>query len=298
MVAVAALLGVCVGCSENEKAPSGAANEGPFKSLEVAANAPSAFSSPRAGVPLSDGGIVFIATLEEGLLPADREIGERIAILRRETPTSEVEVLYSGELLLNPLDIAISVDEKTLYIADPAGGSEGGGAVFTLPIAGGEPAEALSGYAPRAVSVSESDAVYFSGKAPDTGEVGVFSLAAGAATPLFVGAPLVDPSGIAVQRDGSVLVADTRAFDADPALSNEASIVRIAGGRATTLASGFATGYPAGIALTRDESTLIVSGEGPESQRHGVLGRHERPQRRTASRHRQLFELSPTRRRA
>jgi hypothetical protein len=30
-------------------------------------------------------------------------------------------------------------------------------------------------------------------------------------------------------------------------------------------ASGFDTGYPAGLALTRDDAVLIVSGQGPDS---------------------------------
>jgi DNA-binding beta-propeller fold protein YncE len=80
---------------------------------------------------------------------------------------------------------------------------------------------------------------------------------------LFTGAPLVDPSGIVVLKDGAVLVADTRLFESTP-INSEAGIVRIKDGEASLFASGFATGYPAGIAVTTDESTLIVSGEAPD----------------------------------
>jgi hypothetical protein len=260
-------LGLSIACSESDKAPNGASApdaEEPFKSVEAVANAPGAFSSPRAGVPLADGGLIFIATLEGALSSDAREAGERIAILRASAQGAAPRVLYSGDLLVNPLDIAISVDEKTLYIADPAAGADGDGAILSLASTGGEPVELVRGHTPRAVTVADDGALFFSGNHPETREPGVFELTGGAALSVFTGAPLVDPSGIAVQRDGTLLVADTRLFDANPSVGSEAGIVRIRGGRADIFASGFATGYPAGIALTRNEKTLIVSGEGAD----------------------------------
>ncbi|HET7539060.1 MAG TPA: hypothetical protein VFK05_04285 [Polyangiaceae bacterium] len=250
-----------LGCSET-KTDEGE-SPGPFKSLEAVANAPRAFSAPRAGVPLADGSVAFIATLEGQ--PSDElsESGKRSAVLLQPPGKADIRTLYSGDLLVNPLDIALSVDESTLYIADPAAGEDGLGALLSLDMSGGEPSVVLAGSRPRAVTVSDQGETYFSGSSDDNHEPGVFLLSGSSATAVFTGPPLVDPSGIAVRKDGTLLVADTRSFDGDPELGNEAGIVRISGGQASIWASGFATGYPAGIALTLDEKTLIISGEGP-----------------------------------
>jgi DNA-binding beta-propeller fold protein YncE len=64
-------------------------------------------------------------------------------------------------------------------------------------------------------------------------------------------------------------VADTRLFDganedANEPINSEAGIILIRSGEASIFATGFATGYPAGVALTADDKNLIVSGEGPD----------------------------------
>lgn len=261
-----AALGFTLGCADTKSDSSGTnpTNEGPFKSLEAISNAPSTFSSPRAGAPLSDGSVVIIATLESAPTEDATDSGERVAILKQSPGGAPPSVLYSGDALVNPLDLAVSLDGETVYVADPSGGPDGSGAVSTLSSSGGEPSVVLAGYRPRAITVADDGRVYVSGVSNESGAPGVFELRGGTAVSVFEGAPLVDPSGIAVQADGTVLVADTRLFDASADVSSEAGIVRIQGGKASVFASGFATGYPAGIALTRDEKTLIVSGEGPD----------------------------------
>jgi hypothetical protein len=239
----------------------------PFKSLAAAANAPEAFTEPRAGVPLEGGAVAFIA-LDEGASDSDMaESGPRAAVFLQESPSAAPRVLYSGEALVSPLDIESSRDGETLFIADYAGGTEGTGAIWSLPAAGGEATAAAEGFSPRSVTLGPDDRLYFSGIDPELGEPGVFVLSAGTVEPLFVGAPLVDPSGIAVFADGRVLVADTRLFDGQAgadSVGSEAGIVSIEDGKAAIFATGFATGFPAGIALTLDESTLIISGQGPD----------------------------------
>ena len=256
---------LALGCSESQpgtKTDQGAS--GPFKSLEPVANAPQAFSAPRAGVPLADGSVAFIATLEGPPSADSSESGKRIGVLLQPPGKGEVSTLYSGDLLVSPLDIALSVDERTLYIADPAAGEDGLGALLTLDVSGGEPSVVLTGYRPRAVTISDQGEVYFTGSSDDRAEPGVFLLSGSSAGAVFTGPPLVDPSGIAVQKDGTLLIADTRLFDGQAELGSEAGIIRISEGQASIWASGFATGYPAGIALTLDEKTLIISGEGPD----------------------------------
>jgi hypothetical protein len=204
----------------------------------------------------------------EGLPEADTKLsGQRVAVFSQPKGGAPT-VLYQGDKLVNPLDIDASLDGKTLYIADPSAGQEGTGAILTLAVTGGEPTELVSGFAPRGVTISDVGVVYFSGLDNNSGEPGVFLGGAATASPVFTGPPLVDPSGIAVLKNSDVLVADTRLFDGKAAgmerPNSEAGVVRISQGKASILATGFATGYPAGIALTIDEKTLIVSGEGPD----------------------------------
>jgi hypothetical protein len=241
----------------------------PFQSLEPAANAPALFTQPLAGVPLPDGSIAFLATLE-GVSDEERaNSGTRVGLWLQPAAGGAPAMLYAGDKMVRPFDIDASLDGKTLYVADVAGGAEGRGALLTFATTGGEPTEVVSGWAPRGVTVGNDDRVYFSGTDDTTGESGVFLLAGGAVSRVFTGAPLVDPSGIAVRKDGAVLVSDTRLFDdvsdvTVKSLPSEAGIVLIKDGQASIFATGFVTGYPAGIALTADEKSLIISGQGPD----------------------------------
>lgn len=261
-----------LGCSSGEDVTNPSPTPpaaGPFKSLEAVANTPSVFTQPRAGVPLANGDVALLATLESRSVEDIAESGQRVGVLLAPAGGGEPRVLYAGDNMVDPFDLAVSHDGDTLYVADPAVGTETQGALLVLPASGGEPTLVARGYAPRSVTVAPDDSVYFSGVDPDTGEPGVFVLRGAGAESVFRGAPLVDPSGIVVLADGRVLVADTRLFDGLPddsteTLSNEAGIVQIEDGTATVLVSGFATGYPAGIATTTDESALIISGEGPD----------------------------------
>jgi hypothetical protein len=239
---------------------------GPFRSMESAANAPGLFSEPRSGVPLGDGSVAFLATVEGATDEQIARAGARIAVWLKPAGDAPPRVLYAGDKLVNPFDIDASIDGKTLYVADIAGGVEGNGAIVTLSPNGGEPTELVSGYAPRAITVADDGRIFFSGLDEATGEAGVFTLSGSAVSRVFAGAPLVDPSGIAVLKNGGVLVADTRLFDGasggTTSLGSEAGVVLIQGGQASIFATGFATGYPAGIALTMDDKSLIISGEG------------------------------------
>jgi hypothetical protein len=261
---------------------------GPFKSLAPAANAPAVFSQPRAGVPLEGGAVAFVAVdaaLPDTALPdtassdtvsPDRgadPTGPRSAVFLQPPAeagqaTAAPRVLYAGADLVSPLDIEASLDQKSLFIADYAGGARGTGAILHVSTSGDSQATLADGWSPRSVTLGPDEALYFSGVDPDTGEPGVFRLRGDAVEPVYVGSPLVDPSGIAVFRDGRVLVADTRLLDGGALLADvtasEAGVVLIDGGRASVFATGFATGFPAGVALTLDESTLIISGQGPD----------------------------------
>jgi len=224
---------------------------------------------PRAAVAVGQQ-LAFVAT-DERLDARDRERdGARSAIfLQRDDGERARRLLISADLV-SPIDIDVSLDLRTLYVADFAGGKSGLGAIAVGSVLGGALSFAAEGFSPRSVTVGPNGEVFFSGIDPASGQPGVFVLEDGSVRALFTGAPLVDPSGIAAFADGRVLVADTRAFDAGGApLANEASIVLIDDGQASLFASGFATGFPAGIALSLDESTLLVSSE--SADRHDTL---------------------------
>jgi hypothetical protein len=258
---------------DGSSAPDGGTDGGtttmpPFKSLEVVANEPATFAQTTAGVPLGDGSVAFLATLETDSDEERDNSGARVGVWLQPAQGAPT-LLYAGDKMVSPFDIDASVDGKTLYIADFAAGADGRGAILGLSRTGGEPTEVVSGFSPRGVTVDNHDRVYFSGTDDMTGEPGVFVVAGNAASRVFVGAPLVDPSGIAVRNDGSVLVSDTRLSESElpgttKTVGSEAGVVLIKDGQASIFATGFATGFPAGIALTTDEKSLIISGEGPD----------------------------------
>jgi hypothetical protein len=266
LTVVTALAAGCSGGGDGESSPKGLF---PFKSMEAAANAPAAFTQPRGGVPLPDGSVALLATLEGQPETQTTLAGERVAVLLQPPGGGMPTVLYAGDAIVNPFDIDVSLDGKTLYVADPAAGRESEGAILELAVGGGTaPTELASGYHPRSVTVASDGTMFFSGIDPTSGDPGVFHLANGMTTAVFTGAPFVDPSGIALMKDGTVLVVDTCLFDAHagnmPVIGSEAGIVRVKNGAAGIFATGFATGYPAGIALSIDEASLIVSAEGAD----------------------------------
>ena len=161
-----------------------------------------------------------------------------------------------------PVGIAVSTDGKTIFVADPGAGTTDRGAMYAIPAGGGAPAllSGTDGLAPRSidvVAVGGLDTLYFSGTNAN-GKPGIFSVpaAGGTVTPVSVGAPLQDPSGLTVAKDGAIYLVDTIASG-----SNTAQILVIPqGGTPKLLIDTLRVGYPAGIAISADDKTLYVSG--------------------------------------
>src|SRR5438094_367407 len=76
---------------------------------------------------------------------------------------------------------------------------------------------------------------------------------------LALGAPLVAPDGVAVNTGGDAFISDKGAAEADGALF----ILNQGDATLTPFVTGLDVGDPAGIALTLDESTLLVSAKDP-----------------------------------
>jgi hypothetical protein len=164
-----------------------------------------------------------------------------------------------------PVGVAATSDGQTLFVADlgaipdPMKTTEG--AIFTLSTAGSG-AEILGGTGgryPRGLVIVKqggSDVIFFTGVDAD-GQPGVFQVPAGSGTVTTVvkGAPFVDPGGIAVTAAGHVYVTDHGAAPGG-------AIIDVSGTTAKVLTQIKLGSYPAGIALSADETQLLVSGEG------------------------------------
>lgn len=84
---------------------------------------------------------------------------------------------------------------------------------------------------------------------------------------LATGEPFSEPTGVAVTNDGTVYVVDA---DAATDERGEAAVMRLRDDEVETVIDGIGAGPAAGIAVTLDAGTLLVSGLDPESRRDRV----------------------------
>jgi hypothetical protein len=129
-----------------------------------------------------------------------------------------------------------------------------------MSIDGGAPS-ALSGTentSPRGLEVRGED-VWFSGRKDHKAGLFRTSIKGGPAVAVALGEPFVDPSGVAIRKNGEVFVADS-----SPSGAPGSAIVRVVEGKAEVYVSGIDVGHPAGIALAQDDNALLVSGIEPE----------------------------------
>lgn len=251
------VLAMSSGCTDDRDVGSGSGGAGgaeagraPFDMREVAR-----ITSPFDATPDPDGHGVYIVALDPALGAGVFKVAQNGAA---SAP------VYAGAPFVGPFGVATSNDGSTLYVSDPAWESEDGaalGQIFAVPAGGGSPAAVAgtAGMRPRSLEVLDDhgkDMIVFSGRAAD-GSAGVFRVAASGGTVTRLDAPgsLMDPSGIALTNAGDVYVADSRGNGV-----REASVLRIKDGQATEILSDVAVGFPVGLALTQDTTTLLVSG--------------------------------------
>jgi len=173
----------------------------------------------------------------------------------------EVETL--SQTMVSPFGIAVSTDGETIYVADPWAAGPAGNAIYAIPAAGGDPVAVggTSGTSPRGLDVvneNGADFIYYTGVDPSNGQPAVLKvLAEGGwnSVAIVSGAPLVDPSGIAVTNHSAIYVLDRLASG-----GGLGSVFHIDGPVFEPVATGIRTGAQlAGIALSQAEDRLLVS---------------------------------------
>jgi hypothetical protein len=236
----AILAAACSNAADEPAEPSS-----PFASMTVSANDSSQVVATQAGVPLAGKAVAFLArdasTLEHGVFRAE---------------DGAITALHVGDFV-SPFDLDVSA--PNLVVADSAWGVEGAGALLWVSEETGELTPLLEGYGPVSVTVgrrgAHAESIYFSGRSPESGTPGVYRLSGdGSVEAVYEGEPLVQPSGIALLDDGRVIVGET-SLDG----GTEAALLTLSDGTASVLTRGLRSGYPFGIALTPDQSAVIVS---------------------------------------
>jgi hypothetical protein len=136
------------------------------------------------------------------------------------------------------------------------------GAVLSLASGGGTATSmaGTTGFRPRALDVvsdAGTDTIYFAGSDATSGVPGVFKISGGAVSAVITDAALGDPSGVAATKAGDLYVANVSSYPAE--------IIQVTAGAPANFVGGLKLGYPAGIALSQDESALLVSGINPDT---------------------------------
>lgn len=216
-------------------------------------------AAPFDAVPSPDGATLYFTALEP-----EEGTGAVFSVMAAGGALSLVAKGFDS-----PIGISVSVDGKTLYVADheaedPAATPDSPGAIgaiFTVMSSGGTPVEVAGtrGYRPRALDVVKDGAgevVYFVGNDLGTKMPGVFKLSGTAVSTVLAGGSLAEPSGVAASSTGDVFVAEVS--------GTGARIVKVSKGAESELVGDLKLGYPAGVALSQDEKFLLASGHGPE----------------------------------
>jgi hypothetical protein len=242
LAALAATLGAGGGgCgSGSGSAPTSTFSLGPVRPVMASAD----IASPYDAAPSPDGRTVYFTATG----------GQGPAVYRAATGSQAV-VVFAGAPLAFPCAIAVTGDATRVFVADPGAEPSDGvnGGIYSIPLPGGTPAlvAGSAGFIAAGLEVA-SNKLYVAGVSAD-GVPGLYAadVSGGALAPVATGAPFDDPSGIAIKSSKEIYVADDG--------NGAAKIIRLSGGAASVLLSDIAVGYPAGIALSPDDSSLYVS---------------------------------------
>ena len=232
------------------------------------------FQMPLDSTPNPSGDtIYFIANARAGAKTgagASAKMGNDKGVFGASARGGKASSLFTGAPFVSPSGIASSLDGQSVFIADVEAGQ-----IFALSVTGkGAPAavRGTSGTFPQNLDVvreHNQETIYYTGKDAG-GQPAVFKIAstgADAPTLVFKGEPLVTPDGIAVAPDGVIYLADRAAGKT----KGQGKVFRIKDGAITPLVDTVRTDNPAGIALTKDGLTLLVSSYQADGKHDQVL---------------------------
>lgn len=207
--------------------------------------------------PSPDGTSVYFTAIEEDGTPAIYE-----AAL-----AGGATLVSAHASLVAPLGIATSTSGETLFIADAATDEAGldRGAILALPASGGTPTAVTgtAGLSPRNLDVRQVnnvDQLYFTGRTA-AGLPAIFRVpSGGGAVTTLVSNGLVDPGGITVASNGDLYVVDIVGSG-----RRSARLLFLQDGSNTLeeVVDDFDAGFPAGCALSLDESEVWISALDP-----------------------------------
>lgn len=232
--------------------------------LRIAANSPDV-RAPMDATPSPDAARVYYTALS-------RRDGE-------DTPgvfsvagdgSNDVATLAVGDELSAPVGITVSLDGEQLYVADTAAGESDTGKVGALLAVSPQDGtmsilEGTEGYAPKGLviaAIKNQEQLFFTGTDPDSGQGGVFRMApgGGAVERIAPDVAINDPGGVAVAENGDIYVVDVLGDD------GSATLIRFRDGEATAVVRGIGVGFPAGVAITREGATVLISGIDPRTR--------------------------------
>lgn len=223
----------------------------PESSVTLLAQGGTIFHTPLDATPDPEGALVYFVA---------RTLSGEGAVFAVPSSGGPVESVQVGDPLVAPRGLVLSTDGRTLYVADPE--AEAGGAVFALPVDGGPASPVLGtrGMRPRALDLvqeGEGDVLYVAGLDAETQRAALWRLPLGpdgAPTPLLRGYPLALADGVVAASSGKIYVAG-RSGQAE----RTDRVLEVNRGSARPLVRAIRLGSPAGIALSLDESQLLVS---------------------------------------
>lgn len=176
----------------------------------------------------------------------------------------------AGTLIADGFDSArnlvVNAQNNTVYVAGSRDGQDG---IFAVAV-DGSGVSSLAGtgaYSPQALDLvieQQVDMLYFSGYDPGNHSAGIWrmQLPNGTVQPVPGAVPLTAPDGVAVGTEAIYIVG---------AGQNGGSLYRLAEGAASQMVEGLRLGTPAGIALTLDQSTLLISSLSADQHSEVVL---------------------------
>jgi sugar lactone lactonase YvrE len=166
------------------------------------------FTSPMDAVASLDGSEFYFTAYDELKQPA--------LFKTKAVAGSGAEVLAAGDPLESPIGLVLSCDGDTLYVADIGGEA---GAVLSIATSGGALTDlAVTGIVrPGGLAMGpDCKSLYATGRTDD-GLAALFRIptSGGTATPVWMGEPLVSPTGLHVDEFGVAWVMDHRALGAN-----------------------------------------------------------------------------------